>query len=81
MVLHFLKENISLWNYLQTATKPIVIYGMGDGAIKIMNACESYGIKISAMFASDEYVRGHSFMGFVVHKLSEIEQMYDDFII
>ena len=32
-------------------------------------------------FASDEFVRGHSFCGHLVHKLSDIENSVDDFII
>ncbi len=31
--------------------------------------------------ASDDFVRGHSFLGYEVKKLSDIEKMYEDFII
>lgn len=79
--MQFLKETTSVWDKLQKTDKPIVIYGMGDGAVKIMNVCAEKKIKISALFASDDYVRGHSFMGYKVHKLSEIEEMFSDFII
>ena len=71
----------TLWNYLSQTEKPIVMYGMGDGAVKIMNVFEKYGIKPAEFMASDEFVRGHSFMGYTVKKLSEIEEQYDDFII
>lgn len=71
----------SVWKRLKKETRPIILYGMGDGALKIMNVCRSHGIKISGIFASDEFVRGHSFEGFKVKKLSEIEEEFDDFVI
>ena len=76
-------EKISLWDYLKTInnTKPIVLYGMGNGADKILNMCAEKNIKISGVFASDEFVRGHFFRGFKVKKLSEIEEEYKDFCI
>ena len=46
-----------------------------------MAACRKYGIKISGVFASDEYVRGHSFEGYPVKKLSEVEAEHDDFLV
>ena len=71
----------TVWKRLSEAEKPIVMYGMGDGAEKIMAVFERLGIKPAAFMASDEFVRGHSFMGYQVHKLSEIQEMYGDFII
>ncbi len=74
-------EKKTCWERLQEEKRPIFIYGMGDGAIKIMNAFQKYGITVSGIFASDEFVRGHSFAGYHVHKLSEVEEMVDDFVI
>ena len=71
----------SVWKRLSESEKPIVMYGMGDGAEKIMAVFEGLGIKPAAFMASDEFVRGHSFMGYHVHRLSEIQEMYEDFII
>ncbi len=79
-LLDFVNEE-SIWKRLCRETRPIILYGMGDGALKIMSACQKYDIKISGIFASDEYVRGHSFEGYKVKKLSEIEKEYDDFVI
>ncbi len=80
-MLERLSETVNLWNYLQTVKKPIVLYGMGDGALKIMKAFEHYQIEISAIFASDEFVRGHSFTGFPVLTFTQIQQTFSDFII
>lgn len=84
----FLLENLSdyepdvdVWTKLSETRKPIVMYGMGDGAEKILKVFERYGIKPAEFMASDEFVRGHSFKGYKVRRLSEIEEMYDDFIV
>lgn len=74
-------EKIDLWQRLKAADKPIVMYGMGDGAEKVMKAFSRFGIKPAEFMASDEFVRGHSFLGYKVKKLSEIEALYKDFII
>ena len=75
------EQPMFLWDYLKASDKPIVMYGMGDGAVKIMEVMERYGLKPAEFMASDEFVRGHSFMGYTVKKLSEIEQQYEDFIV
>ena len=33
-----------LWRYLAAADRPVVLYGMGNGADKILAVCERYGI-------------------------------------
>lgn len=71
-----------LWDYLRQTDKKIILYGMGDGAEKIKRVLDSIGVETCDIMASDEFVRGHSFLGYRVKKLSEIEELYgDDFII
>lgn len=74
-----LREHTDIWNFLKNSGKPIVIYGMGNGAEKIISALKQYDTEIDDIFASDEFVRGHSFMGFRVKKYSEICEKYSDF--
>ncbi len=69
----------SVWQRLKTDGKPVVLYGMGDGADKVLNAFERYKIKASAVMASDDFVRGQSFHGFEVKRLSQLEEEYGDF--
>lgn len=76
-----ISENILLWNKLKDSGKPIVLYGMGDGAEKILDYAEAHEIKIDDIFASDEFVRGHCFKGYRVKRLSEVTEIYGDFII
>lgn len=74
-------ERRSCWERLKAERRPIFIYGMGDGAAKIMSVFSEFGIPVAGIFASDDFVRGHSFAGYRVHKLSEIEEEVDDFVI
>lgn len=70
-----------LWNYLKNADKPIVMYGMGNGADKILERLDEYNIEIADFFASDGFVRGHEFHGKRVLSFSEIKEKYENFII
>ncbi len=67
-----------IWNSLCQDTKPVILYGMGDGADKIISALDMYGIPVADIFASDEFVRGHSFHGHKVLKYSDICEKYED---
>ena len=61
-----------VWDVLARETRPIAVYGMGNGADKLFRRFEKYGIKVSEVFASDGFVRGHSFRGFKVKSFSDI---------
>jgi len=76
-----IKENISLWEYLEKENRPVVLYGMGDGAVKLLSILAARNIKPVGIFASDEFVRYNEFCSYTVKKLSDIEAEYDDFII
>ena len=71
-----LNTDKDLWSYLASTDKVIVMYGMGNGADKILKICEERGIEIADFFASDGFVRGHSFHGKVVLSYSEIKEKY-----
>ena len=70
-----------MWDNLKIESRPIVIYGMGNGADKLFRRFEKYGIKVSDIFASDGFVRGHTFHGMRVKSFSEIKETYSDFVI
>ena len=65
-----------LWQYLSTTKKTVVMYGMGNGADKILNVCQKYNIEIADFFASDGFVRGHSFHGKTVISYSDVKEKY-----
>lgn len=70
-----------LWETLCQADKPIVLYGMGDGADKILNVCLQKNIPVRGVFASDEFVRGQSFRGFTVKTYADIKKECEEPII
>ncbi len=65
-----------LWEYLSRSEKRVVMYGMGNGADKILRVCESRGIEIADFFASDGFVRGHRFHGKEVLSWGAIKEKY-----
>ena len=71
-----------LWDYLRQTEKKIVLYGMGDGADKILAQFDRLGIRASGVFASDEFARGNLFHGFSVRKLSDtVAELGEDIVI
>ncbi len=70
-----------LWSVLGESSSPILLYGTGDGADKILSVMEKNGIKASGFFASDGFVRDRYFHGFHVMSFSEAEEKYGDFTV
>ena len=70
-----------LWGYLKTATKPIVLYGMGNGADKIINILEQKGIEFKGVFASDGFVKEKYFHGLKLSSYAELKQKFGDMIV
>lgn len=68
-----------VWQKLKEDGKPTVIYGMGDAAERIIKILQENRIEPDDIFASDEFVRGHSFLGKKVLKYSQICEKYEDF--
>ena len=65
-----------LWERLQSERRPIVLYGMGNGADKILDVCAEKKIPVVGVFASDGFVRGQSFRGMPVRRWDEIKATY-----
>ena len=80
-MLPFIKEKNTLWDYLKTADKPVVLYGTGDGADKVLDILADVGVPVSGIFASDEFVRGQRFRGFTVRKFSELLALQENVIV
>lgn len=70
-----------IWEKLKNEKRPIVVYGMGNGADKLIERFAKYNIEIADFFASDGFVRGHLFHGKRVKSFSEIKAEYEDFVI
>ncbi len=75
------ERETSVWQRLKHCGKPVVLYGMGDGADKVLAAFERCGIRPAGVMASDAFVRGQSFHGFTVKKESDLERELGDFAV
>lgn len=72
-MLDFKLENKSSWEKIKESGLPVVIYGMGNGADKVIDEFNRLSIPILGVTASDDFVRGQMFRGFKVKKLSEFD--------
>jgi len=63
---------------IKASKLPVLLYGMGDGAEKMMSVCNEYGIKVSGVFASDGFRSGKTFLGFKVLTVSDLPALYPD---
>lgn len=70
-----------LWDYLSLCSRPIVLYGMGNGGDKIFQLADEKGIPISGVFASDDHANGQEFHGHRVVRYKEMIQEFPDPVI
>ncbi len=66
--------DVDLWTLLQNTDRPVIVYGMGNGADKIIDHLLAVGKKPYGVMASDEFVRGQSFREYPVKRLSDFEK-------
>ena len=72
-MLEFMSENKSSWKKIKESGLPVVVYGMGNGADKVLDEFIRLNIPVKGVTASDDFVRGQIFRGYKVTKLSEFE--------
>ncbi len=68
-------EDYSFWDRLGK-DRPVILYGTGNGADKIIDTLERYDIRFDGIFASDGFVRNRSFRGVRVSSYSEIINIF-----
>ncbi len=66
---------------LQKSQKPIALYGMGNGAERIIEQMRLHGTAPACVFASDEFVRGQEFCGFRVMRYDEAKAVFGDMLV
>ncbi len=76
--LNMLFEMPDLWQQLAEEKRDIWLYGMGNGADKILAVMAERGISVCGVFASDGFVRGHTFHGMPVRSFSELCALYPE---
>ncbi len=71
----------SSWEFLKNTPLPIAVYGTGNGADRVFDEFEKLGIIVSAVVASDGFVRKRTFHGFEVKSISQLESEINDFVV
>ena len=71
----------SSWEFLKNTPLPIAVYGTGNGADRVFHEFERLGITVSAVVASDGFVRKRTFRGFEVKSISALESEIGDFVV
>ncbi len=71
----------SLWERLSAETRPIVLYGTGNGADKIINQLATVGRTPNGVFASDGFVRMRTFRGMPVESYADILRRFGEDIV
>ncbi len=67
-----------LWETLAGEKRPVVVYGMGNGADKLFSRLAALGVPVADVVASDGFVRGQSFHGMRVRSFSEVLTAHPD---
>lgn len=80
-MLDFITETTTVWEFLRGTDRPIVLYGMGNGADKILKQLAALGKTPAGIFASPEFVRGQSFHGLTVQTYAALREQLGNFII
>lgn len=70
-----------MWKHLKLTEKPIVLYGMGDGADKVLTVCKEKDIPVAGVFASDEFARHNWFHGHTVITYAEAKAAFGNMIV
>lgn len=68
-----------LWKYLSSESskgRPVVLYGTGDGADKIIRRLDDHSVPVSGIFASPGFVRNRTFHDL---KVESFEDCYERF--
>ena len=77
----FCIDTLSVWEKLKNTTEPIIMYGTGNGADKVLDILDELNVKIAGVTASNSFVRKRSFRGFQVMPISYFEEIYESFTV
>lgn len=77
----FFKNEDDMWTRLARDGKPILLYGTGNGADKVLDEFDRLGIRAAGVFVSDGFARGQVFRGFNVTDYSSACAQFGDFTV
>ena len=67
-----------IWTELKNEARPIVLYGTGNGADRIIDILHSENIKISGIFSSAAFVRDRFFRGYRVEAYDALKERFPE---
>ena len=67
-----------MWDSIKNSAKPVVLYGTGDAAEKILKELDIRNIRVSGIFASDGFVRDRQFAGYKVTDYETAKKIFGD---
>ncbi len=76
---NFSLSSQSVWEKLKKLNEPIIMYGTGNGADKVIDILESIGVSIDGVTASSGFVRERVFRGFPVKPVEYFEEKFERF--
>lgn len=71
----------NVWKTIEESALPVVLYGMGNCADKVLDELSRRGVKPAGVMASDGFCRYQMFRGYTVQKESDFERDYGDFLL
>ncbi len=70
-----------IWEKLKEEKRPVVLYGTGNGADRIIDILERENIKISGIFSSAAFVRERFFRGYRVTDYESCKKEFPDMLV
>lgn len=67
-----------LWDKIRSDPAPVVLYGMGNGADKLIARLGSMGVSVRGVFASDGFAKGKTFRGMPVETYVQMCARFPD---
>ncbi|MCR5732188.1 MAG: FkbM family methyltransferase [Sphaerochaetaceae bacterium] len=64
------------WSLIKKTTRPIVLYGTGNAAEKLLDLLTERGVRVSGCMASDGFVRDRSFRNYKVLSFERAKQIF-----
>lgn len=75
-----MEDTMFIWDRLKKEAHPIVIYGSGNGAEKLIYLCKQFEISPVALCVSDSHWRSGSFQDYPMLRRIQAAEMYPDAI-
>lgn len=64
------------WGRIKETELPVVLYGTGDAADRLVSLMEQRGVRINGVFASDSFVRRRTFHSFKVLSYTDARRIF-----